>query len=201
MDKNIVLTEDENVVQELRQSVSVLPRALLIPCLFIVIPFFFLYPLFRWGQIGAIIFSVSVFLGILLVIRAITIWSTKVLIITSRRIIDYDQVGLLKKIVSDVPLNKIDDVFYEISGLYQTFVQTGTIHIVLGESKTQLIYSNITRPQKYQQLILQLKTDYMNNQSDTRNISPEDYLTTVKKIKNSLGEERFKKMLDKVSKG
>lgn len=50
-------------------------------------------------------------------------------IVTDRRIIDIEQYGLFSREVSEIPLERVQDVTIEIHGVFETFLKFGTIRI------------------------------------------------------------------------
>lgn len=193
--KNLILNDDESIIKVVRQRWLKLLTSLILPIICIVLPFFFLYPLFYWGNKGVVIFAGLLLTGILWLIRNIIVWYWQVFIITDQRIIDIDQKGLFQKTVSDIPLTKIDDVFYQIKGIWQTITRIGNIYVTLIDSKTKIEITNIAQPAKIQQLILQFKNEILKQNSDTGQLSAKDLVGLIAKIKAGIGEEKFNEIL------
>ncbi len=193
--KNLILNEDELAVKIIRQSLLKLIISLTLPTILIILPFFFLYSLFYWGNLGIIIFFSLLAIGLLWLIRNIIIWYWQTFIITNQRIVDIDQKGIFQKVVSDIPLTKIQDIFYQTKGIWQTLTHTGNINIVLTDSKTKIEIRNVVRPNKIQQLILQLKNDTLKEKLETTKLSAQELVGLVKKIKAGIGEEKFNEIL------
>lgn len=198
MPNNIILNEDESLIKIIRQPGTKLFISLIIPIILIILPFFFLYPLFSKGQWGMIAFFSSLTVGLIWLLRNTLIWSWQTLTITNQRVIDIDQTGIFHQIVSDIPLSKIQDVFYEVKGLTQTITHTGNINIVLNDNKTKIEAIGIAQPRKIQQLILQLKAETLKDKLDATQLSAEELVNLVKKIKAGLGEVKFKEFLLKL---
>jgi len=184
--KNLILNEDEDIAKLIRQPIIILIAFLIIPITLVSSAFFFLYPLFSWGNKGIAIFTALIIIGLFWLIRNIVVWYWKVFIVTSQRIIDFDQKGIFQKIVSDIPLTKIQDVFYQIKGFGQTLTRIGNVNIILADNKTKIEIRNIHQPRKIQQLILQLKADTLKDKM----------VSMVKKIKAGIGEEKFNQILN-----
>jgi len=195
--KNLVLNENEGIVKTVRQSTLKLITSLPLPIILIIIPFFFLYPLFYLGSKGIALFSAMLVLGILWLIRNVIIWYFQTFIITNQRIIDIDKKGFFQKTVSDIPLSKTNDVFYQIKGIWQTLSRIGNVYIILDDGKTQIEIRNISQPYRIQQLILQLKSDTLKEKLDSTQLSAQELLEMVKKIKAGIGEDRLREILNK----
>jgi membrane protein YdbS with pleckstrin-like domain len=174
----------EKIINLVRQSKLIIINQSIIPASLIILPFFFLYPLFAWARYGIIIFFASILIGLIWLIRNILIWSKRVFIITDRQIIDIDQAGLFKKIVSSIALTKIQDVYYEVKGLSQTFGKLGNVAIIINDNKTKIEIDNIKQPEAVQRLIFSLK-------SKINNDSAPELINLIKKIKDALGPEKF----------
>ena len=195
--KNFILNENEEVIKIIRQSKGVIISKIILPIILIIGPFFFLWPLFQMGNIGIIIFFLLIISGLFILIRNLFIWYFKILVVTNQKIVDIDQQRLLHKIVSDIPLEKIQDIFYRIKGLNQTLTGVGDIQIVLTDNKTRIELENIKQPQKIQQIILQLRLENMEYRLEETKLSAQELLNLVKKIKNGIGEEEFKRIIGK----
>ncbi|OGY47570.1 MAG: hypothetical protein A3J62_03830 [Candidatus Buchananbacteria bacterium RIFCSPHIGHO2_02_FULL_38_8] len=194
--KNFTLDDNEELLKIVRQTKWTLVGSLIFPVILIVIPFFFLFLLFSQGTIGIILFFVILLSGLIWLARNLAIWYFKALIITNQRIIDIDQQKLFQRIVSDIPLFKIQDVFYRIKGLGQTITRIGDIQIILTDNKTKIEIENIFQPQKIQQLIIQFRLDSIEEKLKNTQLSAQELVNLVKKIKDGIGEERLKKIID-----
>jgi len=193
--KSLILNEDENVVKIVRQSILKLMISLVLPIILIVLPFFCLYPLFSWGNPGVALFSILLLIGALWLIRALIIWYFQTFIITNQRIIDVDRKGVFQKTVSDIPLTKIQDIFYQTRGIWQTLVKIGNISIVLPDSKAKIEIKNIAQPHQIQQLILQLRAETLGERLDSTKLSAQELVALVKKIKAGIGEKKFNEII------
>lgn len=195
--KNLILNDNENLIKTLRQSRLNLLLVLILPSIIIALPFFFLYFLFSNGTVGIVVFTLILLGGLFWLTKNITIWYFKIFIVTDQRIIDVDQIGLFQKTVSNIPLTKIQDVFFQIKGIWQTLTRVGDITIVLIDSKTKIEIENIFQPQKNQQLILELKADTLKEKLESTQLSAQELVDLIKKIKAGIGEKKFNKILEK----
>ena len=196
---NYILNTDERLVTVIRQSVLILIFKLTIPSIIIIVPFFFLYPLFNQGWWGIFIFVISVGIGLMLMAKKITIWSQQKLIITTKRLIDIDQKGIFQKIVSDIPLDKIQEIFYQIKGVVQTISRLGNLHIILSDGKSKIQIYNVSQPYKTQQLILDLKKDLTANDAISDKTDVDEFINLAKKVKTEIGQERFNEIINQLN--
>jgi len=197
MPENLISNAEEKIIKTVRQSWLTLLISLLLPVLLIGLSFFFLYPLFNWGNKGIFIFSAILIIGSIGLIRNVIIWYWNTLIITNQKIVDIDQKGIFQKMVSDIQLGKIQDVFYQIKGIGQTLTQTGNLYISLANTKTKIKVNNIARPQKIQQLILELKADKSKEDYNLDQLSAHRLLILLERIKTEIGKDKFDEILNK----
>lgn len=58
-----------------------------------------------------------------------TLYYLSMWIITTARILDIEQHGLFSREISEIPLERVQDVTIEINGLVETMLKFGTIHV------------------------------------------------------------------------
>lgn len=149
----IQLKEEENIEGLVRRHLVTLLPSLIISMLFIVLPFFFLFPLFGLGPLGVIVFGLSVIIGILWATRCLFLWNADVLVVTNLRIVDVDQKGLLSRKVSEAPYGVIQDVSWKREGIWQTIFRMGSVSIQTAGSSANIEADNIPHPGKLHEII------------------------------------------------
>ena len=156
--ESVVQLKDDETVQALvrRHLATVIPQLALAMAL-IVAPFFFLFPLFSLGIIGVIVFGVLVVVGILLAVRCMILWDADVMIITTERVIDVDQTGLLSRQVSEAPYSSIQDISWKRKGLWQTIFRMGSVTIQTAGASAPIQADYIAYPASVHELINDLK--------------------------------------------
>ncbi len=84
-------------------------------------------------------------------------WHFSVFIVTNQRFIQITQKGLFHRAVADLSLHQIQSVNYEVSGLQETLLGFGTIHMrtYVGD----LTIHNVGRPAKIQKKIVGILRD------------------------------------------
>jgi len=195
--KDVILNDGELLIRTMRRSWLKLLGAIILPLIIIIADFFFLFRLmFYWANVGLVVFLTILLIGVFWLARCAIVWYYQVFIITSQRIFDIDQKGIFKKTVSSVPLIKIQDVFYEVSGAGQTLTKTGNVSILVADGKTKIEVKNISEPQRIQQLILRLKEDTMQEKLETTELSAKELIELVKKIKAGIGEKKFEEIIN-----
>jgi hypothetical protein len=75
------------------------------------------------------------------------------LIITNKRIIDIDQLGLFNRDIASVPLENIQDVKIAILGFFPTFFGYGNVQVQSAGARREVIIRGVNNPEKVKQLI------------------------------------------------
>lgn len=154
------LLENEKVIIVLRRyGLTCFWHGLLIFIL-IVVPFFFMFWLFSRGWWGIGLFSASLAMALLLLVRTLYFWHRNAFVITNKKVIDIYQVGSLEKTVTEVHLDKIHNVSYKIKGLFPTIFRYGTIKIQTVGGDTDLEFNRVKNPAKAQEIISAVLQNY-----------------------------------------
>jgi len=151
------LKPNETIKNLIRKHVVTVIPQLALALVFIVIPFFFLFPLFSLGIFGVVIFFALVLIGIFIALRLLYIWDADSLIITNYRIVDIDQSGILSRRVSEINLSDIKHTSWNKKGILQTLFNMGTVTIRSNNSDVELELNNVSRPQAIHEEINNLK--------------------------------------------
>jgi hypothetical protein len=78
-------------------------------------------------------------------------------IITDRRIIDIEQLGLFRRNVSELEHSKVQDVTTEIHGILPTLLKYGFVYVQTAGKKTRFIFKQVPRPMTVRKMILNLQ--------------------------------------------
>jgi len=163
------LLENEKVILVLRRyGLTYFWRGLVVFIL-IVAPFFFMFWLFSRGWWGITLFSASLAMALLLLVRTLYFWHRNAFVITNKKVIDIYQAGSLEKIVTELHFDKIHHVSYKIKGLFPTIFRYGTIKIQTVGGDTDLEFNRVKNPSKAQAVIsavLQNKQQSKNESDD-----------------------------------
>lgn len=193
-DASIALDAREHIILTVRQGlVGVVPK-LIFPSFFVIAPFFFLFLLFSRGTVGAFIFFVSLVFGISLIARSFYVWSRQSMVVTNQRIVDVDCKGIFRRIVSSVPLGHMSDAYYETSGILQALTKAGNIIVILNNGKTRFEFKNAAHPERTLQILHDAYKKHSIN-FEGSSISVDELLKMVQKIKDKLGEVKFKELV------
>lgn len=90
-------------------------------------------------------------------------WWASHYLLTTERAISVDQENFFHRIVKEAPLDKIQNVFFEIKGPYQTFLNYGTVKILTaGQNDADIKFRSIPNPYDIQQKITDIAYKYGN---------------------------------------
>ncbi len=128
--------------------------------IWLVLPFFFLFPLWKEGTWGVIVFSLWLASGVFLLARTYFLWSQTILVVTDKRVVDHDQKGFFHRVVTEVRYDQIDEVGYSIKGVLPTLFGYGTLHIELSGSSVDIEIEKIHRPARITDAINDLRAQH-----------------------------------------
>jgi membrane protein YdbS with pleckstrin-like domain len=188
------LKEGEEVLRYVRRSGWSVFFPAVVAAVVLLSPFFFLFPLLRLGPFGVVAIVVLLVVGVVIAVRVVVMYSFNVLMITTIRLIDIDQRGLFHREVSESTYEKIQDVSFSMKGIAQTVFRFGNLLIQTAGGQANLEQRNIREPEKVQDLILKLQSEYQKHDTAATELSAEELLQIVKRLKEGLGEETFKKL-------
>ncbi len=167
--KVIKLKPEEEVILLVRPFLLPLWPKWLLAFLWVVLPFFLLFPLFKLQIIGVIIFFVLLFTGLVYLLRTFFMWHRSLFILTDRRIIDHDQQGLFGRVISEAPYYAIQDVSYVMQGFLPTVFRYGDVIVQIKGNAVNFEIFRVFRPAMIHDLINDLREEHG---SDSNNIRP-----------------------------
>lgn len=124
---------------------------------------------------GLSMFTSPWLFGLYLIIVGITLtyaahewasWYGDVYVMTNYRIIDVEQEGFFHRKMSEASLLRIQDVSFQISGIWQTFFDYGTVLVQTAGSVDNVDMNNIADPAYQTKLLLQAQEKYHESASD-----------------------------------
>ncbi len=92
-------------------------------------------------------------------------------IVTDRRLIDVEQVGLFKRTVSETRLEKIQDVTFEVKGIFGTIFHYGSINVQTAGAAQNFTLNQISDPAEIKSALLNLYEERIKT-SGLENIPP-----------------------------
>ncbi|TAL49736.1 hypothetical protein EPN81_04885 [Patescibacteria group bacterium] len=126
--------------------------------LWTVLPFFFLFPLWRLRGWGVAIFFVWLLSGLILLSRQYLMWVRTVFLVTDMRVIDYDQRGFFHRVVTEARYEHMDEVSVQVKGIVPTIARYGTLKMQLQGSAADIQIEYVHRPEPLADLINDLRS-------------------------------------------
>lgn len=94
-----------------------------------ILPCFFIFPLFKLGMIGILIFCLPVLIGMIGAWRSVRLWDATALILTDRRLVHVVQRGMWDRHVSEVAFSHVGDVQWEKRGFWRSLWGIGALRV------------------------------------------------------------------------
>lgn len=83
-----------------------------------------------------------------------------VLIITNKRIIDIEQLGLFARDITEVRMDNIEDIKTEIIGLLPSLLNMGNLYIQTAGESREMVIKNIGDPHKVREIIAKYHDEF-----------------------------------------
>ncbi|MBI4599111.1 PH domain-containing protein [Candidatus Uhrbacteria bacterium] len=156
-EKALVLRPGEHTIATIREDAAAHAPWIALFFIWIVGPFFFLFPLLRQGIPGMILFVVLSGLGFLAAARHAYRWRRTRCMITDQRLIDIEQRGFFDAIRSEVSHAEIAEVTCRVKGVAATTLRYGTLRIQTFGPGTDIELRRVRQPARFQDLIQELR--------------------------------------------
>ncbi len=127
-----------------------------------------MFLLFQFGLLGVLAFFLLELFALAYGLRVFLGWSNTVFVVTDRRVIDVEQRGLLERVVSETPFERIDDVSYRIKGLLPTVFRYGTVRLALSGAAPDIEFKRVRNPARVHDLINDLRGTVKDEAKDRR---------------------------------
>lgn len=157
--------ENEHVVYEVRKHwfVMVVPSVLAVLCA--LVPFFVYLCLYIFAPAFNEVFAgygvVLLFLWVLWLLIWWMFWFIKwtdyyldVWYITNKRIIDVEQRGIFHRIVSTLRYEKVQDITFEVKGMFEVLIGFGDIHVQTAGEDQEIIIMHAKNPEGVKRMIV-----------------------------------------------
>ncbi len=165
--KGIALKPTEQIVAVIRRFPIVDLPHYIGAALCVLVIFFFFVPLMRLGTGGILGGGIVLLCGFALFFRTIFLWYHNLFIITTERIIDFDQRGFFERVVSQSSFEKIQDISVHTHGALQTMFRYGDINLKTGWGSVDLCVPSVYRPHRIQRLLIETQDEFLATQRPT----------------------------------
>jgi len=142
----------------LKQFLIIFLMALLLIFSFFAIPYFL--DDFGGAKLQPLILFLESSFAALIWLYAFLIWIDyyfDVWIITDKRIINVEQKGLFMRHISELELQKVQDVTTEIEGIIPSVLNYGDVHIQTAGTVTRFVFWRVPNPYKVKGIIMKLQ--------------------------------------------
>ncbi|MBU1039227.1 hypothetical protein KKC17_03335 [Patescibacteria group bacterium] len=109
---------------------------------------FLVWPLINQGQWGLIGLGLLIIVGSYWLLRARLLWRGTLLLLTEKRLIDINRLGLFKEVVSQVAYVNLEDVNWTKPGLAAQLLNYGTVAVSYSHGTIKLNFSHIKNPKE-----------------------------------------------------
>jgi uncharacterized membrane protein YdbT with pleckstrin-like domain len=87
-------------------------------------------------------------------------------IVTNERIVNINQKGLFSREVSELEMEKIQDITVEVLGVIPTFFNYGNLYIQTAGETERFIFARVPNPYAIKDLIMNLQKDYEKTEAE-----------------------------------
>lgn len=109
-----------------------------------------------WGQITQMFTFVYDMILALSLFLTFVIYYLNIQIITNIRVVDIDQVGLFSHVISELHIDKIEDVTSETNGVLGTIFNYGNVYIQTAGAVERFEFNNVPNPAEIERMVLDL---------------------------------------------
>jgi membrane protein YdbS with pleckstrin-like domain len=133
----------------------------LVPFGFLAIPTQFIeevMPALGDGQIGSVMTFVFAGWELIVLIVFMTVLTTyylDIVMVTNKRIIDIDQIGLFARDVVSVPIEQVQDVKIETFGILAEIFKFGDLHLQTAAETKEVVVRGVRYPERTRDLIME----------------------------------------------
>ncbi|MEK7167391.1 MAG: hypothetical protein AAB791_00130 [Patescibacteria group bacterium] len=193
IEKIIGLKPAEEIRNIIRSSLWHWFWPIILASVFFLAPFFCLYPLFKAGWWGIIIFVALLAVSLILFLRIYLQLRFNAFILTSQRLVDLEQNGFFSHYISGFLYDRIQEVNCQSLGLMNAVFKTGDVYISLvGENKMKLKLPAVKHPAKAVSLILSIQEEFL-SESQEKALNQAEYL--LNKIRKKVGGKVFERLI------
>lgn len=161
------IEKDEKVMAVIRKHFAAIALHIFLSIIYFFIPIvaLFLISNFLISGLSELPYFPLIILGVtiyylvwwLLFFKHIIDWYLDAWIITDQRLLDVEQKGFFQHTVSELRLDKIQDVTVEIKGFIPSIFHFGNIHAQTAAAVQRFTLEDIPEPEKVRNLILSLQ--------------------------------------------
>lgn len=161
-DRFFTLGENEEKIKVLHKHPITLVKVILDIFLWVIIPLAIIAAFFHFGTWIIALFCVYLVVGVTYGVMEWLNWYNDVYVLTNERIIDVEQKSIFHKTVSEAGWDKVQDITFEIKGIFPTVFEYGNVIVRTASTGDNIILGAVSRPQMVQQELLRIEKEYEN---------------------------------------
>lgn len=191
------LKEGETLVKMVRRDILASIGPLSLAVLLVLADFFLLTFFVHRGPWGILGFTVVLFVGVVVGVRALVEWQLNALLVTNERVVHVFQKGFFNRMVAETTYDKVTDVRSTIKGMAQTILGIGSIEVQTAGEGENLRIDGVRQPAQVQALL----TNILRSSHAETDIplSAQELVAALTKAKNELGTKGFNEVLGRVA--
>ena len=147
------LRADEELLAVAREHAVTRVFPWLLFTIWLLVPFFFLFPLLDRGVTGITGFGFILVTGLLYGWSVYRGWMGTVLVVTNKRLIDVEQSGLFSRRITDISFKRIEEVTRQHRGLGSVIFHYGMLTIVTAGEAADIVCSRVPNVDRLAELI------------------------------------------------
>ena len=152
--------EGESIILMQRRAPIVLILPIIKTILFGVFPFLVVIKFLSNTLFVPIFLFCWIIIGATYLFFEVYNWYRDLYVLTNERIIDIDQKSFFHRVVSETTLDKVQDVTYEVKGVFATLFDFGTVFVQTGGAKGTIAWEDVMKPGSVQKKIMASLDDY-----------------------------------------
>lgn len=87
-------------------------------------------------------------------------------VITNKRVVDVRQNGLFSREVSELQIEKIQDITTEVHGVIPTFLNYGNVYIQTAGERERFVFANVPDPYRIKDMVVKLQKQIEREETD-----------------------------------
>jgi hypothetical protein len=109
-----------------------------------------------WGQVTLLFTQIYTLFLSLSLFLIFVFYYLNIQIVTNLRIVDIDQVGLFSHVISELHIDKIEDVTSEVKGVFGTIFNYGDVYVQTAAAVDRFEFTSVPNPAAIEKMILDL---------------------------------------------
>ena len=189
----INLGEGEKILQVVKHWLGLLLPHFIFCFLIIVFDFFLMYYLFLQGVLGVIAFAAILAIAIVYAGRLVFLWKRNIMVLTNKRIIDWEQTGFFEQTIQELSYVDIENVEAGHKGLFGKIFKFGNLSFKIKNEEYPFVLYKVKFPVRAAEAARRLMSVGFSNVTptpiDKKDESFEVLLEKVKKM--PLADKKF----------